>query len=240
MTPHISAQIGDIAQSILLPGDPLRAKWIAETFLKDPVCFNEVRGMLGFTGSYNGQKISVMGTGMGMPSLSIYVHELLDIYGVKTLIRVGSCGAIGDGLGLLDVIICSAASTDSAINRQKFGNIAYAPVANFYLLREAVRLAEERNIRHTVGPIMSGDQFYIDDTSHLAKVKSHGVLGIEMEAAALYTLAAKFNAQALGIMTVSDIIGETKELSSKEREQSMRDMCLIALDTVCQSTSSLD
>jgi len=232
MTPHISAQIGDIAESILLPGDPLRAKWIAETFLEDRVCFNEVRGMLGFTGTYKGQKVSVMGTGMGMPSLSIYVHELLDIYGVKKLIRVGSCGAIGEGLGLLDVIICNGASTDSAINRQKFGNIAYAPVADFYLLREAVRLAEERNIRHKVGPIMSGDQFYVDDINYLAKVKSHGVLGVEMESAALYTLAAKFNAQALGIMTVSDIIGETKELSAKEREQSMRDMCLIALDTL--------
>jgi len=233
MTPHISAQIGDIAESILLPGDPLRAKWIAETFLENPECFNEVRGMLGFTGTYNGQKISVMGTGMGMPSLSIYVHELLDIYGVKKLIRVGSCGAIGEGLELLDVIICNGASTDSAINRQKFGNIAYAPVADFYLLREAVRLAEERNIRHRVGPIMSGDQFYVDDINHLAKVKAHGVLGVEMEAAALYTLAAKYDAQALGIMTVSDIIGETRELSSKERQQSMREMCLIALDTVC-------
>ncbi len=233
MTPHISAKKGEIAESILLPGDPLRAKWIAETFLGDPVCFNEVRGMLGFTGTYDGKKVSVMGTGMGMPSLSIYVHELLDLYQVKKLVRVGSCGAIGRGLELLDVIICNAASTDSAINKQKFGNIAYAPVADFYLLREAVRLAEERQIRHFVGPIMSGDQFYIDDLNHLEKVKAHGVLGVEMEAAALYTLAAKFGAQALGIMTVSDVIGETEELSSKQREQSMRDMCLIALDAVC-------
>ncbi len=233
MTPHISAKKGEIAESILLPGDPLRAKWIAETFLSDPVCFNEVRGMLGFTGTYDGKKVSVMGTGMGMPSLSIYVHELLDLYQVKKLVRVGSCGAIGRGLELLDVIICNAASTDSAINKQKFGNVAYAPVADFYLLREAVRLAEERQIRHFVGPIMSGDQFYIDDLNHLEKVKAHGVLGVEMEAAALYTLAAKFGAQALGIMTVSDVIGETEELSSKQREQSMRDMCLIALDAVC-------
>ncbi len=233
MTPHISAKKGEIAESILLPGDPLRAKWIAETFLGDPVCFNEVRGMLGFTGTYDGKKVSVMGTGMGMPSLSIYVHELLDLYQVKKLVRVGSCGAIGRGLELLDVIICNAASTDSAINKQKFGNVAYAPVADFYLLREAVRLAEERQIRHFVGPIMSGDQFYIDDLNHLEKVKAHGVLGVEMEAAALYTLAAKFGAQALGIMTVSDVIGETEELSSKQREQSMRDMCLIALDAVC-------
>ena len=152
MTPHISAKKGEIAESILLPGDPLRAKWIAETFFENPVCFNEVRGMLGFTGTYNGNRVSVMGTGMGMPSLSIYVHELLDLYGVKKLIRVGSCGAFGKGLKLLDVIIANAAATDSAINKQKFGNISYAPVADFYLLRKAVALAEARDTRHVVGP----------------------------------------------------------------------------------------
>ena len=234
MTPHISAKKGEIAESILLPGDPLRAKWIAETFFDNPVCFNEVRGMLGFTGTYKGQPVSVMGTGMGMPSLSIYVHELLDLYGVKKLIRVGSCGAFGEGLKLLDVIIANAAATDSAINKQKFGNISYAPVADFYLLRKAVALAEARDIRHVVGPIMSGDQFYVDDLDYLAKIKAHGVLAVEMEAAALYTLAAKFGAAALGIMTVSDIIGDPNELSSKQREQSMRDMCLIALDTLVE------
>ena len=234
MTPHISAKKGEIAESILLPGDPLRAKWIAESFFDNPKCFNEVRGMLGFTGTYKGQPISVMGTGMGMPSLSIYVHELLDLYGVKKLIRVGSCGAFGEGLKLLDVIIANAAATDSSINKQKFGNISYAPVADFYLLRKAVALAEARDTRHIVGSIMSGDQFYIDDLNYLAKIKAHGVLAVEMEAAALYTLAAKFGAAALGIMTVSDIIGDPNELSSKEREQSMRDMCLIALDTLAE------
>ena len=237
MTPHISAKKGEIAPSILLPGDPLRAKWIAETFLDNPVCFNEVRGMLGFTGTYKGESVSVMGTGMGMPSMSIYVNELLDKYDVKKLIRVGSCGAIGEGLCLLDVIIANAACTDSAINKQKFGVISYAPVADFYLLRKAVQLAEESKTKHVVGPIMSGDQFYIDDFDHLKKVKAHGVLGVEMEAAALYTLAAQFGAAALGIMTVSDIIGDPTELSSKEREQSMRDMCLIALDTLCAERS---
>ncbi len=232
MTPHISAKNGDIAECILLPGDPLRAKWIAEVFLTDPVCFNETRGMLGFTGGYKSMSVSVMGTGMGMPSLSIYVHELLEKYGVRSLIRVGSCGAIADGLDLQDVVIVNGASTDSAINRQKFGNISYAPVADFQLLRRAVTLAEERNISHRVGPIMSGDQFYVDDMSYLAKVKTHGVLGVEMEAAALYTLAAQFGAAALGIMTVSDIIGSTRELSAEERETSMRSMCQIALDTL--------
>ena len=131
MTPHISAKKGEIAESILLPGDPLRAKWIAETFFDNPVCFNEVRGMLGFTGTYKGQPVSVMGTGMGMPSLSIYVHELLDLYGVKKLIRVGSCGAFGEGLKLLDVIIANAAATDSAINKQKFGNISLCARGRF-------------------------------------------------------------------------------------------------------------
>ena len=198
MTPHISAKKGEIAESILLPGDPLRAKWIAETFFDNPVCFNEVRGMLGFTGTYKGQPVSVMGTGMGMPSLSIYVHELLDLYGVKKLIRVGSCGAFGEGLKLLDVIIANAAATDSAINKQKFGNISYAPVADFYLLRKAVALAEARDTRHVVGPIMSGDQFYVDDLNYLAKIKAHGVLAVEMEAAALYTLAAKFGCSGIG------------------------------------------
>ena len=232
MTPHISAKNGEIAESILLPGDPLRAKWIAETFLDNPVCFNKTRGMLGFTGTYKSSPVSVMGTGMGMPSLSIYVHELLDKYGVRSLIRVGSCGAIADGLDLQDVVIAIGASTDSAINRQKFGNIAYAPVADYHLLSRAVALAEERNISHRVGPIMSGDQFYTDDMTYLAKIKAHGVLGVEMEAAALYTLAAQFGAAALGIMTVSDIIGSTRELSAEERETSMRNMCLIALDTL--------
>lgn len=231
MTPHISASLGEIAQDILLPGDPQRAKWIAETFLHEPTCFNKVRGMLGFTGTYKGRKISVMGTGMGIPSLSIYVHELLSIYGVKRMIRVGSCGGFADGLELQDVIIVNGASTDSGINRQKFGNILYAPVPDFYLLRSAVNLAEERGIKHHVGPIISNDQFYVDQPDYLAKVKAHGVLAVEMESAALFTLAAGFGAKALGIMTVSDMLGSEKELSAAERESSMRSMVEIALDT---------
>lgn len=232
MTPHISAQKGEIAEKILLPGDPLRAKWIAESFLEKPVCFNKTRGMLGYTGHYKDTKISVMGTGMGLPSLSIYVHELLSIYGVRSLIRVGSCGAIGDGLELMDVIIANGASTDSAINRQIFGGISYAPVADFYLLRKAVSLAEDMKIRHRVGPLMSGDRFYVDDNDYLDKVKAYGVLAVEMESSGLYTLAAKFGAAALTLVTVSDIIGSSKELSSDQRQQSMRDMCTIALDAL--------
>lgn len=231
MTPHISAKKGEIADKILLPGDPLRAKWIAETFLDNPVCFNETRGMLGFTGSYHGTPVSVMGTGMGLPSLSIYVNELLNLYGVRSLIRVGSCGAIGDGLDLMDVIIANGASTDSAINRQIFGGITYAPVADFGLLRKAVESAETRKISHRVGPIMSGDRFYVDEPDYLATVKAYGVLAVEMESSALYTLAAKFGAAALTLATVSDIIGSTRELSANERQQTMKDMCAIALDT---------
>ena len=231
MTPHISAKKGEIAEKILLPGDPLRAKWIAETFLDHPVCFNETRGMLGFTGGYHGTRVSVMGTGMGLPSLSIYVNELLNLYGVKSLIRVGSCGAIGDGLDLMDVIIANGASTDSAINRQIFGGITYAPVADFQLLRKAVESAETRKISHRVGPIMSGDRFYVDEPDYLATVKAYGVLAVEMETSALYTLAAKFGAAALTLATVSDIIGSTRELSAIERQQTMKDMCAIALDS---------
>ncbi len=235
MTPHISANKGEIAESILLPGDPLRAKWIAETFLDNPVCINQTRGMLGFTGTYQGKPVSVMGTGMGIPSISIYVYELLDSYGVKSLVRVGSCGAIADGLDLMDVIIVNGASTDSAVNRQKFGTISYAPVADFRLLRSAVESAEAQQIRHRVGPIMSGDQFYVDEMGYLDKLKAHGVLGVEMESAALFTLAARFGAAALGIMTVSDIIGETRELTAQQREQSMRGMCAIALEALSKA-----
>lgn len=232
MTPHISAKKGEIAERIMLPGDPMRARWIAETYFDDPVCFNETRGMLGYTGTYNGIPVSVMGTGMGLPSLSIYVNELLDLYGVKSLIRVGSCGAIGDGLELMDVVIANGASTDSAINRQIFGGITYAPVADFNLLRSAVASAESRKISHRVGPIMSGDRFYVDEADYLATVKAYGVLAVEMESSALYTLAAKFGAAALTLATVSDIIGSDHELTAQQRQQTMCDMCEIALDTL--------
>lgn len=232
MTPHISAKKGEIAEAILLPGDPLRAKWIAETFLENPKCFNETRGMLGFTGTYKGERVSVMGTGMGLPSLSIYAHELMAFFGVKSLIRVGSCGAFADGLDLMDVVIASGACTDSAINRQIFGGITYAPVADFNLLRKAVGIAEQKAIRHHVGLIMSGDRFYVDESDYLATVKAYGVLAVEMESSGLYTLAAKFGAAALTLSTVSDILGSSRELSAKERQQSMSEMCIIALDTL--------
>ena len=229
MTPHISASKGDFAETILLPGDPLRAQWIAETFLSDVKCVNRVRGMLGFTGTHDGNRISVMGTGMGMPSLSIYVHELLTLHGVKTLIRVGSCGGIADGITLNDVVIATAASTDSGINRQIFGGINYAPVANFPLLRAAVAEAERKKIKHLVGPIFAGDLFYVEEADYLAPLKAHGVLAVEMETSALYTLAARHGARALTVLTVSDVIGQTGELTPDQRQAGMADMVNIAL-----------
>lgn len=229
MTPHISAKKGEIAETILLPGDPLRAEWIAGRFLTDAQCFNKVRGMLGFTGTHNGNRISVMGTGMGQASLSIYVHELLETYGVKTLIRVGSCGGFAEGIALNDVVIASGASTDSGINGQIFGGISYAPVANFALLRAAVAEAEARKIKHLIGPIFASDRFYVEEDGYLDQLKAHGVLAVEMETSALYTLAARFGARALTVLTVSDVIGQEGHLSHEQRQAGMDEMVEIAL-----------
>ncbi len=229
MTPHISAAKGDFAETLLLPGDPLRAEWIAETFLTDVKCVNRVRGMLGFTGMRGGRRVSVMGSGMGMASLSIYVHELLDLYGVKTIIRVGSCGGIAEDIALNDVVIATAASTDSAINKQIFGGITYAPAANFPLLRAAVDEAERRQVKHLVGTIFASDRFYVEEEGYLDQLKAHGVLAVEMETSALYTLAARFGARALTVLTVSDVIGQEGQLTPEQRQAGMADMVEIAL-----------
>ncbi|MEM8914492.1 MAG: purine-nucleoside phosphorylase [Pseudomonadota bacterium] len=229
MTPHISAAKGEIAETLLLPGDPLRAEWIAETFFEEAVCFNKVRGMLGFTGTHQGRKVSVMGSGMGQASLSIYVHELLNSYGVKTIIRVGSCGGFADGIALNDVVIATAASTDSAINLQIFGGITYAPAADFHLVRAAVAEAERRGTKHLIGPIFASDRFYVEEEGYLDQLKAHGVLAVEMESSALYTLAARFGARALTVLTVSDVIGLEEQLSAEERQASMSEMVEIAL-----------
>jgi len=185
--------------------------------------------MLGFTGMRGGRRISVMGTGMGMASLSIYVHELLTLYDVKTLIRVGSCGGLADGIALNDVVIATAASTDSGINRQIFGGINYAPAADFGLLRAAVAEAERRDVKHLVGPIFAGDRFYVEEENYLMPLKKHGVLAVEMESSALYTLAARHNARALTVLTVSDVIGQAGELTPDQRQAGMSDMVEIAL-----------
>jgi len=233
MSTHIGAQPGEIAERVLMPGDPLRAKWIAETYLEDAKCYTTVRNMLGFTGTYQGVRVSVQGSGMGMPSASIYVHELLAEYGVRTLIRVGSCGALADDLKLRDVLAAIGASTDSAMNRVRFdGLIDYAPVADFGLLRTAFDVAERRRVPMRVGPVLAADAFYTDRPDLYDALAGYGVLAVEMETAALYTIAAKFRARALTLLTVSDHIKTGERTTAEEREQSFSDMVEIALDTI--------
>ena len=230
MSTHINAPEGAIAQAILLPGDPLRAKFIAENFLENPVCYNEVRGMFGFTGTYKGKKVSVQGTGMGQPSLSIYVNELFQFYNVQTAIRVGTCGAINKNIHVRDTILANSACTDSAIITQRFGNLHYAPSANFDLLYTAYNKAKENNINVAVGPCASSDLFY-DDNANWKKWAEYGVLGVEMEAAELYTLAAKYNRKALAILTVRDHIITGEQTTAEERQVTFKDMIKIALET---------
>ncbi|HEY2950544.1 MAG TPA: purine-nucleoside phosphorylase [Micromonosporaceae bacterium] len=233
MSTHIGAKPGEIAERVLLPGDPLRAKWIAETYLEDAKCYSTVRNMFGFTGRYQGVDLSVQGSGMGMPSASIYAHELINEYGVQTLIRVGSCGALSESLQLRDVVAAIGSSTDSNMNRMRFdGLVDYAPVADFGLLRTAVDVAARRGIEMHVGPILAADAFYSDRPDLYDALAEYGVLAVEMESAALYTIAARFRARALTILTVSDHIKTGEHTSTAEREQTFSQMVEIALDTV--------
>lgn len=233
MSTHIGAKPGEIAERVLMPGDPLRAKWIAETYLEGATCYSTVRGMLGFTGRWNGVDVSVQGSGMGMPSASIYAHELVNEYGAKSLIRVGSCGALVEDLQLRDVIAAIGSSTDSNMNRMRFdGLIDYAPVADFGLLRTSVEVAERRGISMRVGPILAADAFYTDRPDLYDALADYGVLAVEMESAALYTIAARFRARALTILTVSDHIKTGEKTTSQEREQTFGQMVEIALDTI--------
>jgi purine-nucleoside phosphorylase len=232
MSVHIGAQPGDIAERVLMPGDPLRAKWIAETYLEDAKCYSQVRGMFGFTGKWQGVDVSIQGSGMGMPSASIYAHELINDYGAKTLIRVGSCGALTEDLQLRDVIAASGSATDSNMNRMRFdGLIDYAPVADFGLLRTAVEVAERRDIPMRVGPIFAADAFYSDRPDLYDTLADYGVLAVEMESAALYTIAMRYRARALTVLTVSDNIKTGARTTSEEREQTFGQMVEIALDT---------
>ncbi|MEV7229651.1 purine-nucleoside phosphorylase [Polymorphospora sp. NPDC051019] len=233
MSTHIGAQPGEIAERVLMPGDPLRAKWIAETYLEDAKCYSTVRGMFGFTGRWQGTEVSVQGSGMGMPSASIYAHELINEYGVKSLIRVGSCGAIVDELNLRDVIAANGSATDSNMNRVRFdGLIDYAPVADFGLLRTSVEVAERRGVEMTVGPVLAADAFYTDRPDLYDRLADYGVLAVEMESAALYTIAARFRAKALTLLTVSDHIKRGEKTTAQEREQTFGQMVEIALDTI--------
>ncbi|MEU8229994.1 purine-nucleoside phosphorylase [Actinoplanes sp. NPDC048791] len=232
MSVHIGAQPGDIAERVLLPGDPMRAKWIAETFLTDPVCYTQVRGMLGFTGTWQGVRVSVQGSGMGMPSASIYTHELINEYGARSLIRIGSCGALAMDLNLGDVIAAIGSATDSNMNRVRFdGLVDYAPVADFSLLRTAADVADRRGVALRVGPILAADAFYTDRPDLYDTLADYGVLAVEMESAAIYTIAARYGAKALTILTVSDHIKRGDKMDSAQREQGFSDMVQIGLDT---------
>lgn len=230
MSVHISAKPGEIAQSILLPGDPLRAKWIAENFFEDVVQYNSVRNMLGFTGTVAGKRVSVQGTGMGAPSIGIYAYELFNDYGVQKAIRVGTSGGLPP-TKLRDVVIAMSASTDSKINRRTYGDLDVAPAASFELLEKAVARARELGISHHIGMIASGDLFY-DETDSLDHWKKLGVLALEMETSQLYTLAAKFRRQALSIVTVSDMMDGSGHTSSEERESGFRNMVELALAAI--------
>ena len=238
MSVHIGAQPGDIAERVLLPGDPMRAKWIAETFLTDPVCYTQVRGMLGFTGTWQGVPVSVQGSGMGMPSASIYSHELINEYGVRSLIRIGSCGALSEDLNLGDVVAAIGSATDSNMNRVRFdGLIDYAPVADFGLLRTAAEVAERRGVDMTVGPILAADAFYTDRPDLYDTLADYGVLAVEMESAAIYTIAARYGKKALTILTVSDHIKTGAKMDSAQREQGFGDMVRIGLETAITGAS---
>jgi len=231
MSTHISAAPGDIAPIVLFPGDPLRARWIAENFLDDARLYSQVRGMLGFTGTWNGTPVSVQGSGMGQPSMAIYATELFAEYDVQTIVRVGSCGGLTERVGMRDVIIANGACTDSGINRTRFHGLDYAPVADFSLLRAAAEAAEGMSLdaRVHVGLLFTSDQFYSTRPELTEPLVAHGALAVEMETAGLYTLAAYHQRRALSICTVSDHLITREETTAEEREQSFGDMIQIAL-----------
>jgi purine-nucleoside phosphorylase len=233
MSIHIEAKPGEIAESILLPGDPLRAKYIAETFLDDVVCYNQVRGMLGYTGTFKGNRVSVQGTGMGMPSASIYIHELINDYGVKNLIRIGTCGAIQQDVKIRDVIIAQAAATDSAIIRNDFPEYDLPQIGNFGLMKKAYEVGTEKGMTIHVGNVLSSDRFY-NKRNRYNELAELGVLAVEMEAAGLYYLAAQFGVKALTLLTVSDHILTGEQTTSEERQTTFNDMIEVALATVAK------
>ncbi|MCC3357206.1 purine-nucleoside phosphorylase [Bacillus sp. REN16] len=229
MSTHIGAKQGDIAETILLPGDPLRAKYIAENFFENVNCYNEVRGMLGFTGTYKGKRVSVQGTGMGVPSISIYIHELMNEYGVQNLIRVGTCGAIQKDVKVRDVILAMTSSTNSQMNRINFGTVDFAPTASFDLLKKAYDAGIDKGLNLKVGNVFTSDVFY-NENAELEKWAQYGILAVEMETTALYTLAAKFGRNALSVLTVSDHILTGEETTAEERQTTFNDMIEVALE----------
>lgn len=232
-TPHNQAQYGEIAEKVLMPGDPLRAKFIAENFLEQAVCYNEVRGMYGYTGNYKGKRVSVQGTGMGMPSMHIYANELMEFYDVKQLIRVGTCGTINADINLKDIVIAMGASTDSNINHDRFGGISFAPTASYRLLEKAYRFAVESGTKAVVKNIFTSDKFYDDLMEQKIRLlSSYGIAAIDMETCELYTLAAKHKAEALTLLTVSDSLLTAEKCTTQERQNSFQDMIKIALEII--------
>ncbi len=231
MSVHIGANPGDIAEVVLLPGDPLRAKFIAENYLSNPVQYNQVRGMYGFTGTYKGTPVSVQGSGMGIPSIGIYAHELINDFGVKRLMRIGSCGSLQEHVKIRDIVFGMAASHDSGINDRRFPDMTYAPTADFTLLETAVNSARGKGYQFHVGNILSTDTFYNDDPDLSKQWAAFGVLAVEMEGAALYTLASKFGVQALTMLTVSDHLVTGEQTTSEEREKTFTQMMEVALET---------
>lgn len=234
MSVHLEAKAGDYAEIVLLPGDPLRAEYAATHFLENPLCVNHVRGMLGYTGTYRGRRVSIQGTGMGIPSISIYAHELIHDYKVGTLIRIGSCGSFKQEIGVRDLIIAMSASTDSSHNRLRFDGCDYTPTADASLFRAACRQADDRGLTYHAGPILSSDTFYQEDPDGWKRWAAFGVLGVEMEASALYTLAAQADARSLAICTVSDSLVTGESLSSTERQSSFGEMIELALATALE------
>ncbi len=231
MSIHIGAERGDIAETVLMPGDPLRAKFIAENYLSNAKLYNEVRGMYGYTGTYRGTPVSVQGSGMGVPSISIYTNELINEFGVKRLFRVGSCGSMQKDVAIRDMVFAMTASHDSGINRQRFPDMTYAPVADYGLLESAVGQARKKDLSFHVGNVLSTDTFYNDDPDSWKIWSEFGVLAVEMEAAGLYSLASKYGVQALAILTVSDQLVTGEKTSSEDREKTFTDMMEVALET---------
>ena len=229
-TPHNEAKKGDIAETVLLPGDPLRAQFIAETFLEKPVRYNTVRNMFGYTGTYKGKRVSVQGTGMGVPSISIYVTELITQYGVENLIRIGSCGSIQPEVKIRDVIMAQGSCTDSNVNSIRFKGLDYAPIADFGLMQKAWKAAETHGISLKVGNILTSDTFYGDEPDSWKMWAAYNVLAVEMETTALYTIAAKYRKHALTLLTVSDSIVTGEMTTAEERQNTFQSMMKIALE----------
>jgi purine-nucleoside phosphorylase len=230
MSIHIGAKKGEIAETVLLPGDPLRAKWIAETFLEDITCYNKVRNMFGFTGTYKGRRISVQGTGMGVPSISIYAHELINDFDVKNLIRVGSAGSYQKNVKLRDIVIAMAASSTSGINQYRFQGADFAPTASFKLFQQAIEKAKEKGIQVKAGNVLTSDEFYADEFESYQMWSKFGVLCVEMETSGLYTLAAKHGVSALALLTISDSLVTGEKTTTEERETTFKGMVEIALE----------